>query len=94
MTIRSFRHKALRRLYERGDAKGLAADQVRKLTNMLSLLDEAVAPEDMGVFPGWRLLPLKGDMAGYWSLTVSGNWRLILRMDEGHAYDLDLLDYH
>ena len=84
----------MRRFYERGDAKALAADQVKKLTHMLTLLDEAAEPEDMGLFPGWRLHPLKGDLKGFWSLTVTGNWRLVFRMDGGNAYDVDLIDYH
>lgn len=81
-------------MYQQGDGGGLAPDQVRKLTNMLTLLDEAQQPEEMGVFPGWRLHPLKGDLKGFWSLTVTGNWRLVFRMDAGHAYDVDLIDYH
>ena len=44
--------------------------------------------------PGWRLHPLKGKLAGYWSLTVTGNWRLTFKFEDGDAYDLDLLDYH
>ena len=94
MAIRSFRHKGLRRLCERDDPKGLAADQVKKLTHMLTLLDEATEPEDMGLFPGWRLHPLKGDLQGFWSLTVTGNWRLVFRMEGGNVYDIDLIDYH
>lgn len=94
MAIRSFRHKGLRRLYERGDARGLAPDQARKLANMLTLLDEAQEPEDMDLFPGWRLHPLRGDLADFWSLTVTGNWRLIFRMEAGDAFDVDLIDYH
>ena len=94
MAVRSFRHKGLRRFYEQGDSKGLAPEQAKKLTNMLTLLDEARAPEDMGVYPGWRLHPLKGDMKGFWSLTVTGNWRLVFRMESGDACDVDLIDYH
>lgn len=67
---------------------------MRKLANILTLLDSAERPEDMAVYPGWRLHPLKGDMKGYWSLTVTGNWRLVFRMAGGDAYDLDLIDYH
>ena len=92
--IRSFRHKGLRRLYERGDARGLAPGHVKKLTNILTLLDEAHEPEDMGVFPGWRLHPLRGDLQGFWSLTLTGNWRLIFRMEAGDVFDVDLIDYH
>ncbi|MET0667388.1 MAG: HigA family addiction module antitoxin, partial [Methyloceanibacter sp.] len=32
-------------------------------------------------------------MAGFWSLTVSGNWRLIFRFEEGDAFEVDLVDY-
>ena len=47
-------------------------------------------------FPGCKLLPLKGDLKGLWSLTVTGNWRLIFRYDErtNTASDIDLIDYH
>ena len=48
----------------------------------------------MDLFPGWRLHPLKGDLAGFWSLTVASNWRLVFRFDEGDASELDLVDYH
>jgi proteic killer suppression protein len=43
---------------------------------------------------GFRLHPLSGDLAGFWSVTVSGNWRIIFRFDAGNAYDVDFLDYH
>jgi addiction module HigA family antidote len=47
-------------------------------------------------FPAWKLHPLKGDLKGLWSLTVTGNWRLIFRYDEqtNTASDIDLIDYH
>ena len=62
---------------------------------MLDRLDAAARAEDMNV-PGWRLHPLKGDLKGFWSLTVTGNWRLIFRYDErtNTASDIDLIDYH
>ena len=44
--------------------------------------------------PGYRLHPLKGDLKGYWSISISGNWRVTFRIDDGDAYDVDLTDYH
>jgi len=43
-----------------------------------------------------RRFPPKGDLKGFWSLTVTGNWRLIFRYDEqtNTAGDIDLIDYH
>ncbi len=42
----------------------------------------------------YRLHPLKGDLKGFWSVTVSGNWRIIFRFENGNAFDIDLIDYH
>jgi proteic killer suppression protein len=69
------------------------ADKVRKL---LFALETAESLEQLGRFPGWKLHPLQGELRGCWSLTVTGNWRLIFRYDEeAHtAGDIDLIDYH
>jgi toxin HigB-1 len=61
---------------------------------MLLAIHTAATVDDIAVVPGWRLHPLKGNLAGYWGLTVTGNWRLIFRFEDGDAFDLDLLDYH
>lgn len=60
---------------------------------MLARLDEASRPQDLNL-PGFRLHPLKGDLAGYWSITVSGNRRIIFRFEDDNATDVDLVDYH
>jgi proteic killer suppression protein len=44
--------------------------------------------------PGFRLHPLKGSLSGYWAVSVSGNWRVTFRFDNGHAVDVDYMDYH
>ena len=43
--------------------------------------------------PGFRLHPLKGDLAGLWSVSVSGNWRIVFRFDGADVRDVDLIDY-
>ncbi|MBK8909651.1 MAG: type II toxin-antitoxin system RelE/ParE family toxin [Rhodospirillales bacterium] len=91
--IRSFRHKGLELLYEKGDRRRVSAEQVDKLERILARLDQAAEPRGMDL-PGYRLHPLKGDMAGFWSVTVNGNWRVVFRFSDGHASDLDLIDYH
>lgn len=91
--IRTFRHKALRRLYQLGNARGLPADHVPKLRDILALLDAASAPADLDL-PGLRLHPLKGELDGYYAVTVRANWRVIFRFEGGDALDVDYLDYH
>ncbi|MBT6960919.1 MAG: type II toxin-antitoxin system RelE/ParE family toxin [Alphaproteobacteria bacterium] len=91
--IASFCHKGLRRLYEKDDQRRLPPDQVERLRRILARLDIAASPEDMDL-PGWRLHQLRGDLLGFWAVDVSGNWRVIFRMEHGNVSDLDLIDYH
>ena len=91
--IASFRHKGLRLLYESDDRSRLRQDQVRRLTVILAALDEAMSVQDMDR-PSFRLHPLKGELAGFWSVWVNGNWRVIFRHEDGEAHDVDLVDYH
>lgn len=60
---------------------------------MLPFMDRAVSPDDLDL-PGWSLHPLKGELVGYWSLTVSGNWRVISRFVGSDIELVDYLDYH
>ena len=91
--IQSFRHKGLKKLFERAEAKGIRQDHVEKVENILFVLNRAPKPEDMNL-PGFRLHPLKGNLKGFYAVTVRANWRVIFRFEEGHAYDVDLIDYH
>jgi len=91
--IRVFRHKGLKRLFEKDDARGVRADQVRRIRDVLAHLDEARRPRDLDL-PGYRLHPLRGELKDYWSVSITGNWRIAFRFEDGDAFDVDLIDYH
>lgn len=91
--IASFRHKGLKRLFEQDDPKGVSADQVRKIKQILALLDIAETPADMDLAT-FRLHALKGELRGFWSITVRANWRIVFRLEKGEVSDVDLIDYH
>ena len=91
--IETFRHKGLRQLFEDDNPKGVGADHVRKIKQILALLDAATTIEDLD-FPTFKLHPLKGDLKGYWSLTVRANWRIIFQFKDGQTSNVDLVDYH
>jgi len=75
------------------ETKGVRPDQVEKPQNILAILNRAQVPRDMDL-PGFRLHALKGDLKGFWSVTVRANWRVIFRLESGDAFDVDLIDYH
>lgn len=91
--IKSFTHKGLWKFFETASTAGIQAKHAPKLRLILSALDAAESVEQMGL-PGLRLHPLKGARRGQWSVTVSGNWRVIFRFEDGDAYVVDYLDYH
>ena len=91
--IRSFKHRGLKRLYERGDRSGMRPDLLDTVEDILARLDEADAPQALNL-PGYRLHPLKGDLSGFWSVTVRANWRVIFRFQGADALDIELIDYH
>jgi proteic killer suppression protein len=91
--ILSIRHKGLKRLYEDDDSRGVSRDHLEKLRDILARLDAAVSPADMDL-PGFRLHPLKGELLGFWAVTVRANWRVIFRFAGPNTADVDYLDYH
>ncbi len=91
--IQSFKHRGLRRLYENDDHRGLSPAHVDKVKRILARLDEAAEVRNMAL-PGFGLHQLKGKLKGLWAVSVSGNWRIVFRFDKGHAYEVDLVDYH
>ncbi len=91
--IESFKHKGLRQLYEDDNSRGLSADHVRELRQILAALDDAQVVEDLDL-PTFRVHALKGELKGFWSITVRANWRVIFRFKDGNALDVDLVDYH
>ncbi len=91
--IRTFRHKGLKRFFEHDDPIGLNPEHVGKLRDILATLHASTTVAHMDL-PGFRLHQLKGQMKGFWAVTVRANWRVIFRLDEGHAEDVDYVDYH
>ncbi len=94
MAIKTVSHRGLLRLLDQDDARGIPTQYAKKLRRVLTALQAASVVGDMALYPGWRLHPLKGDRAGFWSITITGNLRLVFRFENGDAFDLNLVDYH
>ena len=91
--IRSFKHRGLKRLYERGDRRGIRPDLLATVERILTVLDSASTPKASDL-PGYRLHSLKGNLKGVWSITVRANWRIVFRFEGTDAFDVELVDYH
>ena len=91
--IENFRHKGLKRLFEDDDSRGVNPQHAGKIEEILGLLQISRIIDYMDI-ANFRLHPLKGDLQGFWAVTVRANWRIIFRFDNGRASDVDLIDYH
>lgn len=91
MAIRNFKHRGLMQFFEKQDGRKLPQSHLGQIARILEEIDQATVPTDIG---RGRLHPLKGGLKGYWSIRVTGNWRIIFRFENGNAYDVDLIDYH
>jgi toxin HigB-1 len=91
--IRSFRHKGLERYFTKSERKAINAKDEARIRRILDRLEAATSPEDMNL-PGYRFHGLKGDRRGTYAVSVSGNWRITFRFDDGDAIDVNFEDYH
>jgi toxin HigB-1 len=94
MQIRSVQHRGLLRFIEDDDTREIRPDLVKRLRNILAVLITARDMQAVVGPPGWRIHQLRGDRAGTWSISVSGNWRLTFDLEQGEICNLDLEDYH
>jgi toxin HigB-1 len=91
--IKSFDHKGLQLLFHEGNAKGINSEHKKRLVALLFFLNRLDSHESLIQHPKYRH-ELKGDFKGFYSMTVSGNWRLIFEFDGEDVHLVDYLDYH
>ncbi len=92
--IRSFKDKDTEKLYERCSSRRLPQGIQRVALRKLWLLDAAVDIAELRVPPGNQLEALSGDRHGQHSIRVNQQWRICFRWHQGHAFDVEIVDYH
>jgi len=90
--IKSFSHKGLAKLFQDGDGRKVQQQHVEKLRKILLLLNAASGAHQLATLPGFHAL--KGKLKGYYAVSVSGNYRVVFTFKDGHAEEVDYVDYH
>ena len=91
--IVSWIHKGLKDFFETGPMAGIQAPHARRLAERLQVINQAKVIQDINL-PPYRLHQLKGDRSGIWSISVTGNWRITFKFEDGNAYIINYEDYH
>lgn len=92
--IRSFADKETQQVYVSGRSKRLPPDLIRRAVRRLEYIQHAKTLDDLRVPPSNRLHALKGNRSGQYSISVNDQWRICFRFIDGHAYDVEITDYH
>jgi proteic killer suppression protein len=90
--IRSFRHKGLKELYERGATARIQSKFHDRCLRRLDALDRAVRPEEMNI-PGFDFHALRGAPRRY-TVHINGPWCITFEFEEGDALRVDFEQYH
>lgn len=91
--IIGFKHRGLKRFFDKGDGRQIAPEHQRKVADILTALDAAERIEDMDIVT-FRLHQLTGNRKGTWAVTVRANWRITFTFEAGKADDVNYEDYH
>ena len=91
--IKTWKHKGLKRFFETGHKSGIMAAHEKRLKVVLQRLNGAIKPEDMNT-PGMQFHKLIGNLAGFYSVSVSGNWRILFKFRGQDAEEINYVDYH
>lgn len=92
--IKSFRCKRTAAVFRNLTPKGFPADMVRVARRKLAMLDAAMRLDDLRAPPSNRLEALKGGRVGQHSIRVNDQWRVCFVWRDGHAHEVEIIDYH
>lgn len=91
--LKTFKHKGLELFFTESNQRLINPQHAGRVKRILDLLDDTANIEELNI-PGYELHPLKGNRKCQWSMKVSGNWRITFCFEDGHAFDVNLEDYH
>jgi proteic killer suppression protein len=92
--IGSFRDKETERIWLGLRARRLPSDIQQIALRKLFMIEAAESIDDLKEPPGNRLEMLRGDRKGCWSVRINQQWRICFKWENGHAEDIEIIDYH
>jgi proteic killer suppression protein len=92
--IASFRDTETATVWEGRRSRRLPPDIQASALRKLRLVNNARRIDDLAVPPGNRLEALKGSRRGWHSIRINDQWRICFVWREGHAHEVEIVDYH
>ena len=92
--IESFGDSATESIYRGLRVRGLPGDIQERARRKLRMINQARIVEDLQIPPGNRLEQLKGKLAGFWSIRINQQWRVVFRWEDGSKHEVRIIDCH
>ena len=92
--IQSFKDDEAKKIFNRQRSRKLPSDIQSVALRKLRMLNRAQSLQDLRVPPANRLERLSGDRAGQYSIRINDQWRVCFEWDNGHAWQVEIVDYH
>ena len=92
--IRSFKSKETAKVWNgvRSSKLPLAVQKVGR--RKLRMLNNSIDINDLRIPPSNRLEKLSGNFAGFYSIRINDQWRIIFKWSQGHSSEVQIIDYH
>ncbi len=92
--IRTFANAETERFFATGKSRRLPTAILKRGAMRMGQVHAAARIEDLRLPPSNQLEKLSGDRIGQWSIRINGQWRVCFRFEGGHAFELEIADYH
>ncbi len=92
--IKTFKGKLAKAIWGGDTAKNFPPDLIRPTQRKLVMIDSAADLMDLRSPPGNRLEALKGNRKGQYSIRINTQWRICFVWQDGHATQVEIVDYH
>ena len=92
--IRSFKSKETEKVWNGERSKKLPIVVQKVGRRKLRMLNNSIDINDLRIPPANRLEKLSGNLTGFHSIRINDQWRIIFKWSQGHAYEVEIVDYH
>jgi len=92
--IKTFADKQTAAIFANRKVRNFDMKTMRTAQRKLAMLNRIEHVEELRVPPGNRLEKLSGNRSGQWSIRINNKWRICFEWTEGHAWNVEIVDYH
>lgn len=92
--IKSFADRVTAAVFAGHEVRRMAKPLQTAARRKLMILDAATSLDTLRAIPGNRLEARKGDRKGQHSIRINQQWRVCFEREAGHAWSVEIVDYH